>query len=323
MKHERGFTLIEIMVALLILAGLSVLVAQSIQSGLQNRRKIQLQVSEESLIRDAMRLISSDVSSAFHHRDYIISGYNRILSERKKKAAAAAAPQPTQPGGTTPPAGASETSGAPPLSTPPPLFAKVDVLANATPIPTPVQLTGFNGGSDAMTFTVRNHVRRYQDARESDQARVSYFLRTCSKNSGRKKTSSNCLMRMETIEFSDEFPLEPPDSDDATAVALVHGVQSFKLRYIGVGMTDFLDTWDSAGQGSTSNTKGRFPDAVEVTLSVQDKDNPESKLRSLVWLAPVRNSNNPDESDKEKNGGSPAASQPGSESPASDREGQQ
>ncbi|MBL7689855.1 MAG: prepilin-type N-terminal cleavage/methylation domain-containing protein, partial [Bdellovibrionaceae bacterium] len=52
-SSEHGFTLIEIMVALVILAGLSVMIAQSIKTGLQSKAKIQLQIEEESALRDA------------------------------------------------------------------------------------------------------------------------------------------------------------------------------------------------------------------------------------------------------------------------------
>lgn len=285
-RNQRGFTLIEVMVALLILAGLSVLMAQSVRAGLQNRQKVQRQIAEESIIRDAMRLIASDIGAAFHHRDYTVATYNKILELRKKKAAAG----PT--GTSTPAAGApTPTPGA--AATP----AQPDPLASATPLPTPQQLTALVGNSDQLTFTTRNHVRRFVDAKESDQATIFYFLRSCRSGENNKYYSS-CLVRLERTEPTNEFPLSPPDEEDSQAQVLVPYVTEFKLRYIAVGMSDYTDTWDSRAESSNPVTRGNFPDAVEVSLTVHNKEDPNSKLKSLTWLAPVRHSNNPDESEK-------------------------
>lgn len=290
-KGQRGFTLIEVMVALLILAGLSVLMAQSVRSGLQNRQKVQKQIAEESIIRDAMRIVATDVGAAFHHRDYTVATYNKILELRKKKAASATAPGAAPP--PPPPAGAPP----PPPATP----AQPDPLASATPLPTPQQLTAFVGNSEQLTFTVRNHVRRYLDAKESDQATVFYFLRSCRSGENNKYYSS-CLVRLERTEPTNEFPFSPRDEEDSQAQVLVPYVTEFKLRYIAAGMSDYTDTWDSRAESTNAVTRGNFPDAVEVTLTVQNKEDKNSKARSLTWLAPVRHSNNPDESEKTGSG---------------------
>ncbi|MBN8540299.1 MAG: type II secretion system protein [Deltaproteobacteria bacterium] len=288
-KSQRGFTLIEVMVALLILAGLSVLMAQSVRSGLQNRQKVQKQIAEESIIRDAMRIVASDVGAAFHHRDYTVATYNKILELRKKKAASATGGGTPAPGAPTPTPGVAATPAQP------------DPLASATPLPTPQQLTAFVGNGEQLTFTVRNHVRRYLDAKESDQATVFYFLRSCRSGENNKYYSS-CLVRLERTEPTNEFPLSPRDEADSQAQVLVPYVTEFKLRYIAAGMSDFTDTWDSRTESTSAATRGNFPDAVEVTLTVQNKEDKNSKARSLTWLAPVRHSNNPDESEKTGSG---------------------
>ncbi len=299
-RSQRGFTLIEVMVALLILAGLSVLMAQSVRSGLQNRQKVQKQIAEESTIRDAMRLVAADIGAAFHHRDFTVATYNKILELRKKKAATAGTSGATAPGAPTPTPGLAATPAQP------------DPLANATPLPIPAQLTAFVGNGEQLTFTTQNHVRRFLDAQESDQATIFYFLRSC--RSGEKnKYFSSCLVRLERTEPSNEFPLSPADEEDSQAQVLVPYVTEFKLRYIAAGMSDFTDTWDSRTESSNPVTRGNFPDAVEVTLTIQNKEDKNSKMKTLTWLAPVRHSNNPDESEKTgatpQPGGSPSGAQ--------------
>ncbi len=288
-NNQRGFTLIEVMVALLILAGLSVLMAQSVRSGLQNRQKVQKQIAEESIIRDAMRIVASDIGAAFHHRDYTVATYNKILELRKKKAASGTGAGTPAPGAPPPAPGAAATPVPP------------DPLASATPLPTPQQLTAFVGNAEQLTFTVRNHVRRYLDAKESDQATVFYFLRSCRSGENNKYYSS-CLVRLERTEPTNEFPLSPRDEEDSQAQVLLPYVTEFRLRYIAAGMSDFTDTWDSRTESANSVTRGNFPDAVEVTLTVQNKEDKNSKVKSLTWLAPVRHSNNPDESEKTGSG---------------------
>lgn len=290
--QEAGFTLIEIMVALLILAGLSVLMAQSVRSGLQNRQKVQRQIAEESRIRDAMRLVVSDVAAAFHHRDYTVAAYNKVLEIRKKKAESAKTTDSQKPPPPPNPPGASDPAP------PPKDQAQPDPLASATPMPTPAQLTAFVGNTQQMTFTTKNHVRRFVDAPESDQATIFYFLSSC-RSGENNKYLSTCLTRAERVEPSDDFPLGGSGNDDIQTQVLVPYVTDFKLRYIAAGMTDFRDSWDSRSESTDPLTRGQFPDAVEISLTLHNKEDKNSKLQSLTWLAPVRNSNNPDESDKE------------------------
>lgn len=294
LRSQSGFTLVEIMIALLIMAGLSVLLGQSVKTGLDSRKKVQLQLSEESLIRDAMRLMVADVGSAFHFRDYTVANYNKVLELRKKKAQTAqgAIPGQVTSGAATGTTGSTTgivSSGAQQPTTT--TTTAPDPLASATPLPLPNQLTGFVGSDSGMTFTVRNHVRRFVDAKESDIARISYFIKSCRKNLKQTHYSS-CLVRMESTIPTDEFPLSPADTDDAKGVTLVNNITEFKLRYIAAGATEFVESWDSLANSTNQATRNRFPDAVEITMTIQDKQNPESKPRHLSWLAPVRNSNN-------------------------------
>ncbi len=292
LRSERGFTLVEVMVALVILAGLSVMIAQSIKTGLQSKAKIQLQIEEESALRDAMRLLAGDIASAFHHRDFTISTYNQILELRKKNAAdkkAAAGAPPVPPPPPAPPAPpAPDGSTSDQAQTP-------DPLATATPIPEPLQLTGFVGSSDGLLFTVKNHVRRFLDAQESDQAKISYSLGSC-RSEGKRQGQSRCLVRTEKTTLDSDFKIDSLAHEE-NSVALLQNVTNFKLRYVEAGKKDFVDDWDS----TKSDKKGNFPDAVEVTLAIHDQNNPKSKPYTMTMLAPLRFTNNADPSDDKAN----------------------
>jgi prepilin-type N-terminal cleavage/methylation domain-containing protein len=284
-SSEHGFTLIEIMVALVILAGLSVMIAQSIKTGLQSKAKIQLQIEEESALRDAMRLIAGDIASAFHHRDFTVSTYNQILELRKKSAAEKKAEAAAPPADGAAPADGSKSDQA----------QAPDPLASATPMPTPRQLTGFVGTGDGLLFTVKNHVRRFIDAQESDQAKISYSLQNC-RSEGKRQSQSRCLVRAEKTVLDTEFKIDSLSRDE-NSVALIQNVTTFKLRYIEAGQKDFVDDWDS----TKSDKKGNFPDAVEVTLAIHDQNNPKSKPYAMTMLAPLRFTNNIDPSENKSN----------------------
>lgn len=200
-SHCRGFTLIEVMVALAILSMLSLLVAQTMKSSMDNRTRAAAEIARESRVADAIRIIKADVASAFHYRD--LNSY--------------ANPTPTPP-----------VPGVPAVAPPNP--------AN----PTPKIKTEFVGEKEAMYFTTLSNVRVLQDSPESDQAKVGYFLKSCSSGEARgKRTQSKCLFRSSTPILDEDVTKPGPE------VVLLENVEEFKLRYLGPGKEELQDAWRS------------------------------------------------------------------------------
>ena len=79
-RNQFGFTLIEVLISIMILATLTVFTAQSIQSALQTSKKYRAQIDEASELRDVLRIIESDINVAFHYRDI-----DKEMSEAIKK----------------------------------------------------------------------------------------------------------------------------------------------------------------------------------------------------------------------------------------------
>ena len=69
-KSVGGFTLIEVLISVAILATMGTLAAQSIQQAIKSKQKIQEQVDITSRMRDGMRLLERDIQLAYHHRDW-------------------------------------------------------------------------------------------------------------------------------------------------------------------------------------------------------------------------------------------------------------
>ncbi|MES2965601.1 MAG: type II secretion system protein GspJ [Bdellovibrionota bacterium] len=267
---QSGFTLIEVIVALVILAGLSMLTAQAIRSGVENRDQVSGELAREARVADALNIIRSDVSLAFHHRDITI----RMLNEINKP--------PTPPPVPTPDA----NGNIPP--TPPPTPFDPNASPPPTPRPTPKIVTDFVGDGVSMYFTSLANVRVLRDSKESSQAKIGYYLRSCSSMSARsgKANTSNCLVRT-VAPYFDEDVTKP-----GAETVLLENVLEFNLRYMSVGNEELLESWKSK-DGADANTKDKFPFAVEVTLSAHDKSDPKDKRVTATALIPIRFPNNP------------------------------
>ncbi len=286
MKNQSGFTLIEVIVSLVILAMLSLLTAQAIQSAIQNRSFITADIARDAELADAMRIIRSDVTAAFHHRDIFIDLENQAMK------------------GGTPTATPTPKPGDPPPPPPPPPSPV------PTPRPSPPVVTGFVGETGSMYFTSLSNVRTLRDSMESDQAKIGYFVKSCrSPNTGANKdrTEGKCLYRS-TTPFLDK-EIEKPGVE----TVLIENVQEFKLRFTGPGKEDYVGTWRTDANGD-ADTKNVFPWAVEVTLTVVDNSGEKPRPLTAVALIPLRFPNNAKKASPTPEGQAPAG--PGGEGPA-------
>ncbi len=259
--NSHGFTLIEIMVSIFILSGLSILTAEAIRNGLNSREKYNRQIRDSAQVRDALRVMERDVQLAFHHRDI----FTTMLNDIKKKQAGGSAPPPP-PGFNDP---NQEVPGQKPI---------------------PKNLTSFIGDAESVHFTSLSNVRLYKDAPESEQMEVGYFTRQCRsrkpKRGNQEAGSSLCLVRRTYANIDEDV------TQGGTEVVLVENVQEFKLRYFGPQREDWIEVWKT-GKNGDAISKENFPYAVEISLAVHDKDDPKSKPVSMVVVAPIRFPNNP------------------------------
>jgi prepilin-type N-terminal cleavage/methylation domain-containing protein len=283
-SSRRGFTLIEVVVSVAILAFISIFTVQAIQRALGTRGKIQHDVDKNSTLRDALRVMERDVNMAFNYTDVNTLLYNQAQDERLK-----AAQQKTQQPNTPQP-------GAPPL-TPQQQFLQAQQQAAAND-PNLAQKykkkevkiwTKFIGKKDEMDFTSLSNVRLTEDAKTSSQAEIGYYIKPCRRRSTQEQ-SSKCLWRRVSNYIHDDI------TKFGDSTVLLENVSDFKLRYLGPGKDlDWEDAWSSdAGMGADDTTKGKFPYAVEITIEQKDPD-PKAKDKALrmTLVAAIRNPNNP------------------------------
>jgi prepilin-type N-terminal cleavage/methylation domain-containing protein len=273
-----GFTLIEVMVAMVILAFLSFFTSQSIQAALKAKTRVQKATDKNATLRDALRVMERDVNMAFNYRSPYVELYNKAQDARVAKAIENARkgkpnPNPTPTPGTPPP-----IAGAP-----------VDEAAIKEKYPKRVDtvVTQFQGKKDTLNFSTLSNIRMTEDSMMDTQSEIGYFLKSCRRRSTQEQ-SSNCLWRR-VANYIDK------DIDKGgEETVLLENVESFELRYLGPGKEDeWQDTWVT-GEGAETATAGKFPYAVEITLSVADPD-AKGKPLKMVTVAAIRNPNNPEE----------------------------
>lgn len=295
--REHGFTLIEVMVAMAILAVLSILTAQTLKSTIDSRSKIQADMSREASVYDALRIMESDIQAAFHYRDINIKMVNELAQENAKGNQGQGGQQGNNQGNQGNQGAGDQGSGAQggqggqgnqgdntggqQQQQQPNPFGE--------PRPTPVQVTGFVGDSESLYFTVANHLRTMRDVKESDQAKVGYFVKSCKSSTG-KNEQVRCLMRGLSTELDEDVTKVESET------VLLENVEEFKLRYLGPGHEDYLDQWKT-GQNGDDTTRENFPYAVEISLRIHDKRDKREKPFGATVLAPIRFPNNPPKKD--------------------------
>lgn len=264
-KSQSGFTLIEMMITVAILGALTVLAAQSIQQAIRQKSKIQEQIDDVSRMRDGMRLLEADINQAYHYRDV-----EKEITDLINKPAA---PLP----------------GAP-FAAPTPIPPQNPEEAKRSD-PT----TYFVGTENTVDFVTMNNARMIRNMKQADFMEVGYSLKTC-KSLSNEQGSSQCLWRR-TTSWVDEDVTKGGDE-----VVLLENITEFKLRYIGKGKDDWVSVWRTDNGGDAA-TKGKFPTAVEISLTIERGTGTKKKKYSMQAVAQIRFPNNEEASNNANTGG--------------------
>lgn len=311
----NGFTLIEVLVAMVILAFLALFTSQSIQRAIRAKAKVQTQADKSATLRDALKVMERDINMAFNYRDVAIQVFNLAQQERRKsqsqKQADPCAPykdtnayedckkknQP-DPGG----AGIGTSGGTPPPQATPDeneLKLKTDPYQS---------FFKFWGERDNINFSSLSNIRMTEDAQMDTQAEIGYFLKACRRRSTQEQ-SSQCLWRRVSSIIDKDI------DKDGEETVLLENVEKFELKYLGPGKDeDWVDQW-LTGEKGDDKTRNNFPLAVEITLGVRDPNKENDKLLVMTTVAAIRNPNNPTPGEAPNPSGSSASGGSGGGSP--------
>lgn len=254
MRYDRrGFTMIEVMITIAILATLTLLTAQTLSESIKSKIKLQDQIDDVSRMRDAIRLIERDINLAYHYRD-VEKEINELIKKKSN---------------TTPPLPPGQT------------------FVPAPQVPRRDPSTHFVGNEESINFVTMNNARTVRNSPQADFIEIGYSVRDCRsmKESG---GTSKCIWRRS----SPYVDLDVTKGGDE--IVLLENVSEFKFRYMGKGKQDWVSDWRTDSQGD-GVTKGRFPQAVELSITVEKSIKGKNKKYSMQLIIPIHFPNNPPE----------------------------
>jgi general secretion pathway protein J len=250
--NSKGFTLLEILIAVTILAIISTLTAININKSVKFKAKIEQDLDDYSSVRDALIIMTHDVNTAFHWVD--------INAELKRQLSGTPAGSP----GATPAAPVAPVTT---TSGPPGELIPID------------KLTSFEGETDFLYLTTLSHVRTIMDTKESDQAKIGYYLKDVKSLHGHQDTKA--LIRSESPILDGE------GRKGGVETVLLENIKSLKFRYMGADDKEWIDKWKTIETDDTTQ-KNNFPDAVEISITTMRK----GREISLSTIAAIHNTNN-------------------------------
>lgn len=233
MPRSRGFTLLEVMVAIGLMGIIMSLVWSTTSQSLRTKDRIE---GRDQLFHSgeiALRKISDDISVAF------------------LTTAAAANSGASTTGGTT-----SSTTAAPPL-TPSPTLSTPTTAAPLTDLFKTFFIGEDRGDQDAIRFSSLSHIRLVKDSKEADQCRIAYEMIPDPED-----THLFNLVRRE------EPWLDMTTDVKADPLTLAEGVSKFNIEYYDDKRGDWVKEWST----EKVDWKDKLPFAVRITIEFPDPD---------------------------------------------------
>jgi len=257
---RRGFTLIEVMIALFILVLIGTTVSKAVLDAAKLKEVLKDETDFSSEFRTSTSFIERDLSQIFNPRSFLPPDFKPL--------------DPYGPPPAPPAPGAQGTKVIPALS--------VDEINRKTrgsgfqstdfwgPIldPNGIRASRFIGKEMEMSFVSASHVRIYQMKKESIYSKIRYQLIKQEPDPDRSKEANDKavgLYSLIKIENPRAFEFdEPKDAPYVSRYVILSNVKKFKLSYFKGDSKDPLRDWDSEG----SETKGLMPTAVEMEATL-------------------------------------------------------
>jgi prepilin-type N-terminal cleavage/methylation domain-containing protein len=295
-SSRRGFTLIEMMITITIIGTLTVLAAQAINQAIKAKIKLQDQIDDVSKLRDAVRLMERDINLAYHYRD-LETEMQKLIQQ---KVQGGNGQQQQSQSGQNPQQQQQQLQQQ--------QAANNAALNQQREVPRIDPETHFVGTEETIDFVTMNNARTVKNTQQADFVEVGYALKDC-KSLREDKGNSKCLWRRSSPYVDTDV------TKGGTEVVLLENVTEFKLKYIGKGKQDWVKDWrsDAGGDGAT---KGKFPQAVEISITTNKKENGRQKKYSMNVVAPIHFLNNPEEGGQQNGQATPNQQQGAPATPA-------
>lgn len=238
--HPRGFTMLEVMISLSILASLTAIVWVSVNNMFRARDFMTERYQRFQVIRVALDRMNSELSSAY------IAGPSFGAEERGEEAASDDAPED----------GSNESVRQQREN------AEAELRARREPVQ-----FGMVGRDDEVNFTSFAHMRMFRDEPTSYHAEIGYFVE-------RRRTEdgdfAKSLMRREDTTLDDDI------TEGGKVYVLIPEIEEVEFEYWDPGETelgqsqedrargDWVDDWDTRND----EYRDRLPTRIRITVTL-------------------------------------------------------
>ncbi|MBS1961239.1 MAG: prepilin-type N-terminal cleavage/methylation domain-containing protein [Bdellovibrionales bacterium] len=274
--REEGFTLVEVMIAIVLLVMISVAIYQATTQTFKYRAKIINEGDFYGGIRLAMGLLDRDIGALFSPVNLNPKNFpdpNNPSSGGKNPDGSNAnntVDFPTRTGGFNSNPRGGGANGVDPQTAAAQaqqleelqrseLGQTTDFWLGATDL-TAIRPTRFVGTENKLSFVTASHMRIYKNSPECEYAKVVYELRE-EKNSEIGDDVKTLVKIEDPMVFDDTSNNK---GKEAKIYPLLPGVKRFKFRYFRRDKKAWETTWDT----NRDDMKGLYPDLIELTIEV-------------------------------------------------------
>ena len=227
---KNGFTLIEVLVSMAVLAMIMASVWQGTKQSLDSKERVEKRDAIFQGGRVALRKIADDISMAF-----------LIKSPTERNTTAA-------------------------------VTGTATAEVQTRPRPITFFIGEDRGERDEVRFTTLSNIRLFKNAKQSDQAKVSYSAQSDPEDS-------------QVINLVRTFSpyLDEQNNVEGSSYVVAENIQEFSVEYYDLRKQEWGRTWNT----ETIDWKGRLPRAVRITLSFPDPENDRESivLRTATMIA--------------------------------------
>ncbi len=130
-------------------------------------------------------------------------------------------------------------------------------------------VSGLIGSDDRIDFTAFGHVPLKQDAKESDQREIAYYM------GHDPRSGDEALMRRVDTNTDDEL------EEGGREQLLCPNVESIQFEFWDAQNTDWLDRWDT----TDSRFTGKLPERIRITMKTYDEGEEQTfQTQAKIWL---------------------------------------
>lgn len=230
LKFKKGFTIIELMIAMTIMSFIAVFVYQNTSKSFELR---------ETLTQDGEFYNSVRVALDTFGRD-VIHIYNPQAASLPGNLGKAASTDPQNPQAN--------------INLPTTIYKFWGAPINSNG----VRPTRFNGEDNSISFISNSHMRLFRDSPETEFAKITYGLEE-------DKLSKNPNKQLVKRENTDVFALERENEETETRYILLSNIRSLKFKYLNGEKDTWFNSWDTTSE----DHKGKFPDLIQIEIEIE------------------------------------------------------